>query len=171
MTSYYTCKFMGDNKTTTEYGSHKDLWVYFRYAEILLNFAEAENEVNGPTNDVINALIHIRKRAGIEAGSDKKYGIDANMTKDEMREFIHNERRIEMAFEEQRYYDIRRWREAEKIFAEPLKGMNIIKGTNTTTYSVVDVLKVNWTNKMYLYPIPYTEVNKNDKMDQNPNWE
>ena len=170
-TSYYMCKFMGENKTTTEYASHKDLWVYFRYAEILLNFAEAENEVNGPTNDVINALIHIRKRAGIEAGSDQKYGIDVNMTKDEMRELIHNERRIEMAFEEQRYYDIRRWREAEKIFAEPLKGMNIIKGSNTTIYSVVDVLKVNWSNKMYLYPIPYTEVNKNDHMAQNPNWE
>ena len=73
----------------------------------MLNFAEAENEVNGPTNDVINALIHIRKRAGIEAGSDQKYGIDVNMTKDEMRELIHNERRIEMAFEEQRYYDMR----------------------------------------------------------------
>ncbi|MDO5447507.1 MAG: RagB/SusD family nutrient uptake outer membrane protein, partial [Prevotellaceae bacterium] len=172
-TSYFMGKFMGDHKTATEYASHKDLWVYFRYAEILLNFAEAENEVNGPTDDVINALVHIRKRAGIEAGTGaekNKYGINVNMTKDEMREFIHNERRIEMAFEEQRYYDIRRWREAEKIFASPLKGMSIIVSSTSTVYNVVDVLKVDWSDKMYLYPIPYTEVNKNRNMVQNPNW-
>jgi hypothetical protein len=92
------------------------------------------------------------------------------MTQDEMRQVIRNERRIEMAFEEQRYYDIRRWRIAEQVFAKPLQGMQIVQSSGTTTYSRVDVLNVNFTTRNYLYPIPFSEVNKNRNMVQNPNW-
>lgn len=169
-TSYYMCKFMEDYSNKTEYASTQHQWVILRYAEILLNYAEAANEYYGPTADVYDAIIQLRKRAGIEPGDDNLYGLDANMTRDQMREVIHNERRIEMAFEGQRYFDIRRWREAEKIYRQPLHGMRIQDNGVQATYSVINVLTVNWENRRYLYPIPYDEVNKNDNMVQNPNW-
>lgn len=167
-TSYFMDKFMGDFTSVTEYSSQLHLWIYFRYAEILLNYAEAENEaLDSPSKDVYDAIIALRARAGIEAGTDGLYGLAAGMTKEQMRLTIYNERRIELAFEEHRYFDIRRWREAETLFASPLRGMRI---TKDGVYSVVDVLTVTFDPKRYLYPIPYDEVNKNDNMVQNPNW-
>ena len=171
LTSYYMCKFMGDFTSKTEYNGVLHLWVMFRYAEILLNFAEAENEsLTQPSQDVYDAIIELRKRAGIEPGSDNLYGLKANMTQEEMRKTIHNERRIELAFEEHRFFDIRRWREAEDIYKTPLKGMSIIQGKGHSSYSETDVLEVDFDAHRYLYPIPYSEVNKNKNMVQNPNW-
>ncbi len=170
-TSYYMRKFMGNFASATEYSNNYHLWVMFRYAEILLNYAEAENEyLPAPSKDVYDAIIALRKRVGIEAGKDKLYGLKPNMTRIEMRKVIQNERRIEMAFEEQRYWDIRRWRIAEEVFNTPLKGMAIVKSLGSTTYTEVDVLKINFEEKRYLYPIPYAEVIKNGKMVQNPKW-
>jgi len=170
-TSYYMRKFMGNFAGATEYSNNYHLWIIFRYAEILLNYAEAENEyLAAPSQDVYNSIILLRKRAGIAAGTDKLYGLKANMTKEEMRAVIQNERRIEMAFEEQRYWDIRRWRIAENVFSTPLKGMSITKTLSGLTYTEVDVLNANFEEKRYLYPIPYSEVIKNRNMVQNPKW-
>lgn len=172
LTSYYMCKFMGKFQATTEYASVLHAWVMFRYAEILLNFAEAENESAGPTAEVYDALYLLRSRAGIKKGSVSgySYGLKTNMTQDEMRQAIRNERRIELAFEEHRFYDIRRWRIAEQVFAQPLQGMQIVESSGTTTYTRVDVLRVSFATRSYLYPIPFSEVNKNRNMVQNPNW-
>jgi hypothetical protein len=170
-TSYYMRKFMGNFSGASEYSNNYHLWVIFRYAEILLNYAEALNEyLPSPSSDVYNSIILLRKRVGIPAGSDKLYGLNANMTKDEMRSVIQNERRIEMAFEEQRYWDIRRWRIAEDIFKTPLRGVTIVKNLSGLTYTEVNVLTANFEEKNYLYPIPYSEVIKNSKMIQNPKW-
>lgn len=170
-TSYYMRKFMGNFVAAQEYGNSYHLWVMFRYAEMLLSFAEAENEYQpAPTQAVYDVLIALRKRAGIEAGADKRYGLKDPMTKLEMREVIQNERRIEMAFEEQRFWDIRRWRLAEDVFAQPLKGMSIVKSLSQVVYTEVDVLTINFEEKHYLFPIPYSEVIKNRNMIQNPNW-
>lgn len=171
-TSYYLCKFMSDyiNSGKTEYDNGVHHWIEFRYAEILLNYAEAMNEYAGPTTEVRDCLTLLRKRAGIEAGEDGNYGIATDLTKDEMRQLIYNERRIEMAFEEQRYFDIRRWRLAEDIFNTPVKGLSITNRNGMFNYGVADVLNVNWDNRRYLYPIPYSEVLKNSNMVQNPKW-
>lgn len=170
-TSYYMRKFMGNFSNATEYSNGYHLWVIFRYAEILLNYAEAQNEyLDAPSQEVYDALIQLRKRVAIPAGSDKLYGLKANMTKEEMREAIQNERRIEMAFEEQRYWDIRRWRIAEDVFRNPLKGMSIVKNLTSVVYTEVDVLTVNFEERRYLYPLPYSEVIKNSRMIQNPGW-
>lgn len=83
---------------------------------------------------------------------------------------IQNERRIELAFEEHRYWDIRRWRLAEQVYAQPIQGMYITKSQTSTTYVPQAVLNVQWDNKRYFYPIPYSEVIKNKNMVQNPNW-
>jgi len=172
-TSYYMCKFMRDysNPATPEYQNSVHNWVMFRYAEILLNYAEALNEYEGPDAEgVRESLIMLRKRAGIEPGDDNSYGIASGLTKDQMRELIYNERRIEMAFEEQRFNDLRRWRLAEKVFANPVRGLEIIYRDGQLSYQDVDVINGNWENRRYFYPIPYSEVLKNSNMVQNPNW-
>ena len=176
-TCYYMAKFMKDYQTSSNYEDNIHLWVMYRYGEVLLNYAEALNEVAlaGGTVDnkeVLNSLIQLRKRAGIEPGNENYYGLPAPQNYDaaEMREIIRNERRIEMAFEEQRYWDIRRWRIAEDIFKEPLKGLNIQVVGNKTIYNEVNVLSAEFDTKRYFYPIPYSEVIKNGNMIQNPNW-
>lgn len=171
-TSYYMCKFMGKFENASEYSSVIHNWVMYRYAEVLLNYAEAQNEYSGPDQSVYDAIIALRKRAGIESGDNNLYGLDPldEMTQDKMREIIHNERRIEMAFEEQRYWDIRRWRIAEDVFSEPLKGLEIRSSEGSQTFELVDVLTTTFATRQYLYPISYDEVVKNDNMVQNPNW-
>ena len=170
-TSYYMCKFMGNYSVgKTEYENQNHPWVYLRYAEILLNYAEAQNEFEGPNENVYDCLIALRKRAGIEAGDNNLYGLKKPMTQDEMREAIYNERRIEMAFEEQRFFDIRRWKIAGKCFAEPVHGLSITNRDGRLNFAQNDVLNVKWNNRRYLYPIPYSEVVKNSNMVQNPNW-
>lgn len=176
-TCYYMAKFMKDYQTSSNYEDNIHLWVMYRYGEVLLIYAEALNEVAlaGGTIDnkeVLNSLIQLRKRAGIEPGNENYYGLPAPQNYDaaEMREIIRNERRIEMAFEEQRYWDIRRWRIAEDIFKEPLKGLNIQVVGNKTIYNEVNVLSAEFDTKRYFYPIPYSEVIKNGNMIQNPNW-
>ena len=176
LTSYYMRKFMGDFEAANEYQDTQHNWVMFRYAEILLNFAEAENEyLPTPSQAVYDAIIALRRRAGIEPGEKNLYGLTTdglthNLTQAEMRKVIQNERRIELAFEEHRYWDIRRWRLAEQVYAQPIQGMYITKSQTSTTYVPQAVLNVQWDNKRYFYPIPYSEVIKNKNMVQNPNW-
>lgn len=172
-TSYYMSKFMGDYTSgTREYnGNNPHPWVMLRYAEILLNYAEAQNEfLDAPDQSVYDCLIELRKRAGIEAGDDNLYGLKQGMTREEMREIIHNERRIEMAFEEQRFYDIRRWKIAGDIFEEPVRGLTITNRDGVLNYADNGVLNVKWDDRRYLFPIPYSEVLKNSNMVQNPKW-
>ena len=158
-----------DAETTTN-PSHK--WILFRYAEILLNFAEAQNEYGQqPTVDVYGAIFELRERAGIEPGNDGMYGLKPNMTQDEMRQIIRNERRIELAFEEHRFFDIRRWRIAQEIFDKPLMGYQIIRVRDEYDYYEVEVSNARFDERRYLHPIPYSEVIKNRNMFQNPGWE
>jgi hypothetical protein len=170
-TGYYMRKFMGNFETASTYSNQNEDWVFFRYAEILLNYAEAENEAVGPTTAVYNALIALRTRAQIVAGSGNMYGLKANMSQAEMRAVIQNERRIEMAFEEQRYFDIRRWKIASTVMNQPRLGTTIIQSGSSLTYNYGTALLTKFNApQMYLYPIPYDEVVKNPQMKQNPGW-
>lgn len=170
-TSYYMRKFMGDFENATQYSNTSHDWIILRYAEVLLNFAEAENEYHGATAEVYQVLKDLRQRAGIAPGADGMYGLKENMTPEEMRDVIRNERRIELAFEEHRFWDIRRWKIAQQVYVNRLHGMSIIKEGPVFNYNVVEVFRPIFSApKMYLYPIPYDEVVKNDNMRQNPGW-
>jgi hypothetical protein len=170
-TGYYMRKFMGNFENTNAYGSHSTDWLIMRYADLVLGYAEALNESAGPTTDVYNALISIRKRAGIEAGPGSLYGLKAGMTKEEMRTTVQNERRVELAFEESRYWDIRRWKLAETTMNQQRTGVSIVKLGTTLNYNPINVLTTRFdAPKMYLYPVPYDEVQKNPNMKQNPGW-
>lgn len=170
-TSYYMRKFMGPFEKVSNYYSVSHNWISFRYAEILLNYAEAQNEYAGPSDDVYQMIKDIRARAGIEAGDDGMYGLKAGMTKDEMRKIIQNERRIEFAFEEHRYWDIRRWKIAQQVFSDPVGGLLVVNSAGVMISNPIQVLSTTFAERQYLYPIPYSEVIKNKNMVQNPGWE
>jgi len=166
-TGYYLRKFLGDNETLTAFNDHSHDHILFRYGEVLLNYAEARNEyLDKPDQNVYNAVEAIRRRAKLSP-----YQLSATLTKDSMRIIIHHERRKELAFEEHRYWDVRRWKEAETTFNTSLHGMLIYKlGSGTLTYQKVPVYTMAFAAKMYFAPIPYSEVTKNNKMVQNPQW-
>ncbi|MBG9378521.1 RagB/SusD family nutrient uptake outer membrane protein [Panacibacter sp. DH6] len=166
-TGYYTCKFMADYSTQTQYGDSYHDWIYFRYADILLSYAEALNEFSGPGTEVYTAVEAVRSRAGLNP-----FTLDAGLSKEQMRDIIRNERRKEFAFEEHRFWDIRRWKIAEQVYADPLHGMSIIKNASGSfTYNIEPVIQpVFMAAKDYYYPVPYNEMISNSNMRQNPGW-
>lgn len=165
-TGYYLRKFMGNFENASTYSNQYHDFIFFRYAEVLLNFAEAQNEFAGPDADVYAAVEAVRQRAGLNP-----YTLDAGLSQDSMRAIIRNERRKELAFEEHRYWDIRRWKIANEVY-NTLHGMGITKiGTGNYLYNVVPVLTTRFDeSKNYFYPIPYNEVVSNKNMVQNPGW-
>jgi hypothetical protein len=167
-TGYYARKFMGNFESTALYSNQNHDHILFRYAEVLLNYAEARNEYLGtPDQEVYNAVEAIRQRAGLTP-----YQLQPGLSKDAMRVIIHNERRVELAFEEHRYWDVRRWKVADTEFNKELNGTLMFKeASGKVTYKDLPVLKMVFTgSKLYFAPIPYSEVSKNSNMVQNPGW-
>lgn len=164
-TGYYMRKFLADaaNWAVNSASSVRRPWVHFRYAEVLLNYAEALNEAQGPVADVYTNVNLIRKRAGI---SD----LPLALTKDQMRQRIQNERRVELCFEEHRFFDVRRWKRGEEFFNKPVSGMKITKTGTTFTYQVFQVETRLFTEKNYRFPFPQSELNKAVNLKQNPGW-
>ncbi len=163
---YYWRKMMVEDGA----GNTDRCYPLIRYAEILLNYAEALNEYQGPTTEVYSTLIQIRKRAGILPGLDDNYGLKTGISKADMRLVIQNERRVELALEEHRLWDVRRWKIAEVTDNVMLKGMKITKTGNTLTYEVIDIKPHFFRPAFYLFPIPESEMAKSPKFVQNPGW-
>ncbi|PWS33742.1 RagB/SusD family nutrient uptake outer membrane protein [Pedobacter paludis] len=175
-TRYYCKKYWPEVYRTVGGSTTLLNYIYFRYGEVLLNYAEAQNEAVGPDASVYAQLVAIRKRAGITAGADNLYGLKANMTADEMRTVIRHERAIELAFEDHRWYDIMRWKIGSTTIAVPMKGMDVIKQTNGTfvytPFVLSQTFQKTWTEKQNLYPIPRAEIYKSKGiLLQNPGWE
>ncbi|RQO71873.1 RagB/SusD family nutrient uptake outer membrane protein [Pedobacter sp. KBW06] len=166
-TGYYMRKFLADFSTATTYSNQTHNPIIFRYAEILLNFAEAQNEYAGPTAEVKKAVEDIRQRAGLVP-----FALASGLSKEQMREVIRHERRVEMAFEEQRFWDIRRWKIAEQVMNGKLHGMKIVKiPAGGFSYAPFEAASVTFdAAKMYNYPIPYSEITKNTNLTQNQGW-
>src|SRR5690606_31511954 len=165
-TGYYLRKFMGNFETAVNYSNVNHDHILFRYAEVLLNFAEARNErLAAPDGEVYTAVEQIRERAGLQP-----FQLPAGLSKDQMREVIRNERRKELAFEEHRFYDVRRWKVAEQEFNKDLSAMTIYQTGTGVIRQRTPVLKMNFEERMYLAPIPFSEVIKNPQMTQNPGW-
>jgi len=135
-----------------------------RYAEVLLNFAEATNEAIGPTQQVYQAVGAVRQRAGL-----RPYDLPSGLSQSEMRLAIQNERRIEFAFEGLRFFDVRRWLIADTSQDQMMHGMEVDKSTAAgTVYKVFNVRQHNFTKAMYLWPLPLSEIAKSPLLQQNP---
>lgn len=154
--------------------------IIMRYAEVLLNYAEAKIEANNIDESVYTALNKIRTRAGMPV-------ISTGKSQEELRSVVRKERKAELAGEGLRYYDILRWRIAEQVLNGPcygriprgyLSSAPAIDANGTPDYSKVSnagAMRVIQTrifdkNKNYLWPIPAIELQTNSKLVQNPNY-
>lgn len=168
-TGYYLRKFVDSNIDLGSNGTSNHPWVIFRITEIYLNYAEALNEYDPGNNDIVTYVNKSRERTGV-----KMPAIDM-APQSEMRERIRNERTIELAFEDHRLWDTRRWMTATTVLNRDLEGVKIAKQENDTfTYEKVNVEKRVFLPKMYFYPIP-ASVMLNEKVIaagwvQNPLW-
>jgi hypothetical protein len=174
-TGYYLRKLLRDdcdpNSTTQLAQYHYP--VYMRFTEIFLAYAEAANEAWGPKGagsngysayDVIKA---IRQRAGIGVGGNDPYLETCAGNADMMRELIRNERRIELCFENKRFWDMRRWK---LDLNETVMGMNVTQVNGVLKYNEIEVENRNFKDYMNYGPIPDTEVRKWSNLDQNTGW-
>lgn len=177
-TGYYLSKFCAENVVISGTQTKTNhCFPLFRYAELLLNYAEAVNEAFGPDVDPYDcgmtardALKKIRGRVLRPSQTDVKVSVG---DKDGMREAIRAERRVELAFEDHRYFDVKRWKIAESVLSENIKGMNITKTEDGKfMYEVVEnVDERQFTTKYYLYPIPNADVTNNSAIKKNnPLW-
>ena len=191
-TGFFTRKFTHRVCAGNYFVGPANSFSLMRYAETLLNYAEATNEyygADGPNHEdqvtaevtgadgsvtpasfitPLNALKMIRDRAGIEPGDDGMYGLKAGMTQDEMREAIRLERRLELCFEGHRFYDVRRWMIADQTDSQPMHGLEITVKNKVTTYQYFTVRTHVWRPAFYFMPIPYAEVVKSSDLVQNP---
>lgn len=141
--------------STNIYGGYaqSNNWPYFRYAEVLLNYAEAKNEsLSVPDESVYNAVNEVRARSN-------QPNLPTGLSKEEMRKRIKNERRVELLLEEHRFYDLRRWKDGN-VLAEPIMGMNIYNNI-TLKYEISKVEDRVFTGEHYYLPIPLSEQEKN----------
>lgn len=149
---------------------------YMRYAEILLNYVEATIEVGDLKDPNLFTFWNaIRNRAGLNDIEDAYP--EAMNDQDKLRDLIHRERRVELAFEGINFYDCRRWLTAEATEKGNIHGMNIqAKGTPGKEEYPEDffqrtvVEKRVFTPSFYLFPIPQSAINKNQDLVQNYKW-
>ncbi|WP_168208943.1 RagB/SusD family nutrient uptake outer membrane protein [Chitinophaga sp. XS-30] len=170
-TGYYVRKAADENLSAASSANTLRCPPILRYAEIMLNLAEAAVET-GDWPRARMQLVELRKRAGIEPGADGFYGLPANPGPEEARELVHNERFIELAFEEHRYWDLRRWRIGDRYDGKFIEGIRITSNSDgsfsQTRFNVRSprYFKAN----SYLFPIPQTEIAVNRNIKQNPGW-
>lgn len=131
---------------------------FIRFADVLLMYAEAVNEAEGPTTEVYEALREIRERAGVEP-------VAPRLDQEEMRREIRLERLKEFAGEGHLFFDVRRWRTAHTD--DPVFGLNHM----ILDFKGEDLYPRVFTEKDYLWPIPQQEIDINNNLDQNPDWE
>lgn len=167
-TGYYLGKFMSNSSVwdlRTVRASRTS--VLIRFAEVLLNYAEAQNESVGPDASVYAAVEKIRQRAGLNP-----FRLPTGLSKAQMREVIRDERRVELCFEEHRFFDVRRWRlYGNSSVNIPISGVNVtLDNLFNTTYNYFTVENRMWSPKMYFMPIPQTEILKSNQLTQNPGW-
>ncbi len=146
-------------------------WILFRYAEILLNYVEALNEYDPSNSDILTYLNQVRRRAGVPNIQDVYPEAVGNQQR--MRELIHRERQIELAFETHRFFDTRRWLVGEETNGQPFYGMNIFNDTDAPGSDFWQRHKHEdrvFEEKHYLYPIPQSELERNRMLVQNPYW-
>jgi hypothetical protein len=163
-TGYYLRKYIPENILSNVHsGTSYRNWIIMRYAEVLLNYAEALNEAQGPGPEVYDCLDQIRHRGGITGSVAEREDLN---TKEAMRNFIRKERTVELAFEEHRMWDVRRWDVAVEALSRPVYGVEV--SANGSVSRKIAQERV-FEGKMYLYPIPEMEVWKT-AIENNPGW-
>ena len=173
-TGYQPIKWLTDDSSKDTNTSKCDNDVpLMRYAEVLLNYAEAMNEAYGPDQapgdyalTALDALQLVRDRASLQLP------IVTAATRDEFREAVKHERRIELAFEDHRYWDLLRWKDAMEVLNKPVRGVKVTKtGEGKWSYTQTEVATRTFLERNYYMPFTRSEVeNSNHTLEQNPGY-
>lgn len=170
LSGYYLRKYIdeGVSLNPTNPITRPHHFILFRYAEIFLNYAEALNEFKGPnytdgefTLSANEALNEVRFYSGMPH-------VTGDNTQESFRKRVQNERRVELAFEDHRFWDIRRWKRGDLV--KDIYGIKINRNGSNYTYTKELIQTRVWDDKMYLYPIPQSEIFINDNLIQNEDW-
>lgn len=163
-TGYYLKKYVDEDLNLLIGNISVHSWHIFRLGEIYLNYAEALNEATPGHADIKTYIDLLRGRVNMPPLPD-------GLNQQQMRERIRNERRVELAFEDHRIWDVRRWMIAEETLGVPVKGVEITKTDGDTfIYQVKNLENRVFQPKMYLYPIPQSELSIASNWTQNPLW-
>ena len=177
-TGYFLKKLvsMRSGTTTASPSPRRFTIPIIRLSDLYLLYAETLNEIKeAPDNEVYQWVDSIRLRAGLEGVVDswRKYSTIPGKptTKEGMREIIKRERLIELAFEGQRPFDLRRWKDAATYMNQPVQGWDF-RGVYANEYYVVTTYysNRNYTLKDYLWPLYNTAISRNPNLVQNPGW-
>lgn len=167
-THYFIRKFMDESLFNSWSDKGSQPWIYCRLSEIYLNYAEAKFHCGDETTarEYVNL---VRKRA---RNGNPNILPDITESGDALLKRIQHERKIELAFEEHRFFDVRRWKIAEETEKGAVHGIQIImKKDGTKRYEIYEVQNRNFiTPNHYLLPIPSSERRKNDLLEQNPGY-
>ncbi|MBC7867673.1 MAG: RagB/SusD family nutrient uptake outer membrane protein [Gloeobacteraceae cyanobacterium ES-bin-316] len=164
-TGYYLRKYVNESLNLPQGTTGVHSWIYFRMAEIYLNYAEALNEYSPGAADIKIYVDRVRTRTGV-AMPGMPEGTQA-----EVRQRIRNERRIELAFEDHRSWDVRRWMIAPATIGVPVRGVKVIQTSpGVFTYTAQTVESRVFQPKMYLFPISQVELSVAPGLVQNPLW-
>ncbi|MDX9880602.1 MAG: RagB/SusD family nutrient uptake outer membrane protein [Prolixibacteraceae bacterium] len=165
-TGYYLKKYVNENLNLVTGETSVHSWIVFRLAEIYLNYAEALNEYDPGNADIKKYVELVRQRPGVNMPA-----LPDGMNQSQMRERIRNERKVELAFEDHRLWDARRWMQAPAILGAPLRGVKVTKNAiGTFNYQVITVENRAFAPEMYFYPIPQSEIFIAGGLVQNPLW-
>ncbi|TZF82804.1 RagB/SusD family nutrient uptake outer membrane protein [Pedobacter sp. BS3] len=177
VTGYYIKKYVHFQNvigTGTNYSITNYPWSLIRLADLYLLYSEALNESEGPGTEVYEYINKVRERAGLESVESSWSNFSTNpakyTTRDGMREIIHRERLIELAFESQRFWDLRRWKEAEKELNNPITGWDLQQTTAPDYYRPVTIFNQTFGTKDYFWPIKDSNIEVNRNLVQNLGW-
>ena len=168
-TGYYLRKFVDPGLNLHINATSVKAWPIIRLADIFLMYAEALNEYSPGHADIERYVNNVRTRMP----SVRMPRIPSGLNQDEVREFIRRERRVELAFEGHRFWDVRRWMIAPETLGAPLRGMEITLNPASPLafdYSPFTVEERVFEPKMYFYPIPQSELLLMPEWIQNPMW-
>ncbi|WP_127130326.1 RagB/SusD family nutrient uptake outer membrane protein [Pseudoflavitalea rhizosphaerae] len=166
--------FFTNTATASSYPIESYPWPIYRLADLYLLYAEALNESEGPTQEVYDYVNLVRERASIPTVQDAwtTYSTqpDKFTNKSGMREIIHQERMIELAFEGKRAYDLRRWKKAMSFQNTPVEGWDILQSETVPYYQKKILFPQKFQTRDYLWPIRENDITVNRKLVQNPGW-
>lgn len=183
----YTIRKWANQEDNRDYWGQSKQKTYpiFRYAEVLLGYVEAMNEMNDSYTDeelgitvtkdipqMVKYFNQIRYRSGLPGITEAQAS-----NYEEMKELIKHERQIEFFFEDHRYYDLRRWLDAQKVMGTAVTGLDVNARSSeresfymTKVWNTETAMKRVWNNKMYFFPISQSVLDRNGKLVQNPGW-
>jgi len=166
--------FRGSVDATGRFTSNDYAWPEMRLADLYLLYAEALNEAYGPSDECYKYIDLVRKRAGLDgvvkSWNDHSVNKEKPATQKGLSEIIKQERMIELAFEGQRFWDLRRWKEAHIYLNNPIRGWSRYQSETAAYYQQVLLFNQSFQMKDYFWPIKETELYKNRNILQSPGW-